>query len=296
MRYVFFLCIGFIIGSCASTSPETQSIAKNTLDYSSTPKQGVNLDHIQFLEQRVGELENLLKTKDEEIIALKQIYQSNQKTEESQKQEKIIIQSLNKELEQEFHLKKQDLPFQIGKNKQDEDLKLNNSSSNNDLKSNVLEKNIKLIAVQKIKPSLFYNSPKNPIRTKNIAVAKQKYKRNYRLYSQGKYDQAIQEFSKFIIFYPNATESDNAVFWIAMSYLKKQKNNKAQQYFAYLLQNYDFLATNKGGKTADALLMLGRIQEKQNLKYSKQYYHLVIRYYPDSQSARKAKNFLKSLN
>ena len=271
--------------------PETRYTTKKI----PVSEQVVETDMIQFLETRVKQLENLLKDKEEEIIALQQIYQFDKKTQESQTQEKIIIQSLSKDLEEEFRLNNQDLPFKIGKNKQDEDLKLTNTSLDSSTKNDFLEKKIKLIPVQKIKPSLFYKPPENPIRLKNIAVAKQKYRSNYRLFSSKKYDQAIQEFSKFIAFYPNANESDNAIFWIAMSYFKKNKEDKAQQYLAFLLQNYDFLDGNKGGKTADALFVLGRIQEKRNSNYSKEYYRLVIRYYPNSVTAQKAKNLLKHL-
>ena len=80
-----------------------------------------------------------------------------------------------------------------------------------------------------------------------------------------------------------------------MSYLKKNKEDKAQQYLAYLLQNYSFLSTDQGGKTSDALLALGKIQEKKNPSYSKDYYRLVIKYYPNSQSAKKAQNLLRHL-
>ena len=67
----------------------------------------------------------MLEDKEEKIIALQQIYQFDKKTKESQVQEKIIIQSLNKDLEKEFRLNNQDLPF-IGKNKKDKELKLTN--------------------------------------------------------------------------------------------------------------------------------------------------------------------------
>ena len=142
---------------------------------------------------------------------------------------------------------------------------------------------------------MFYESPANPIRSKRISRAEKKYKSSYQLYSQGKYNQAIKEFSKFVATYPNANEADNAIFWIAMSYLKKNKEDIAQQYLAYLLQNYSFLSTDQGGKTSDALLALGKIQGKKNPSYSKEYYRLVIRYYPGSPSAKKAQNLLRRL-
>ncbi len=290
MKYFFFIFV-ITIGSCSIATSGNNSVPSVPVDPAF--EQVVANEHIRFLEQRIKELEKSLEAKEEKIIALQQIYQSNQKTKQTQREEKIIIQSLNRELEKEFRLKNQDLPFQIGKNKKDEDLKLR--SSNNNAKSDFLENNIKLLDVQKIKPSLFYSSPVDPIRSKQISVAKKKYKTTYLLYSQGKYDQAIREFSKFIAFYPNANEADNAVFWIAMSYLRTKKEDKAQQYLAYLLQNYSFLSTEKGGKTADALLRLGKIQEKKNPSYSKGYYQLVIRYYPDSQAAKQAQNLLRRL-
>ena len=199
MKYIFFSCISLIIGACVAAVPVTHSTAKKI----PASEQVVEIDKIQFLETRVKQLEKLLEDKEEKIIALQQIYQFDKKTKESQAQEKIIIQSLNKDLEKEFRLNNQDLPFKIGKNKKDKELKLTNTSLDSNTKSNFLEKKIELIPVQKIKPSLFYRPPKNPIRLKNIAVAKQKYSNNYRLFSSKKYDQAIQEFSKFIAFYQN---------------------------------------------------------------------------------------------
>ena len=295
MKYYFFVIVVIVvIGSCTTATSRTNSLISDTPDYAPVAKPVVTSEHTQVLEQRIKELEKLLDTKEEEITTLRQIYQSKQKTKESQRQEKIIIQSLNRELEKDFRLKNQELPFEIGKNKKAENLQIK-SSSNSSVKSDFLEKNIALISVQEIKPSLFYSSPANPIRSKPISVAKKKYKSIYQLYSQRKYDQAIREFSKFIAFYPNANEADNAVFWIAMSYLKKNKEDKAQQYLAYLLQNYSFLSTDQGGKTSDALLALGKIQEKKNPSYSKDYYRLVIKYYPNSQSAKKAQNLLRHL-
>ena len=90
MKYIFFLCISLVIGACVVAVPETRSTTKKIPSV-------VETDMIQFLETRVKQLENLLKDKEEEIIALQQIYQFDKKTQESQIQEKIIIQSLSKD-------------------------------------------------------------------------------------------------------------------------------------------------------------------------------------------------------
>ena len=98
MKYIFFLCISLVIGACVVAVPETRSTTKKI----PVSEQVVETDMIQFLETRVKQLENLLKDKEEEIIALQQIYQFDKKTQESQTQEKIIIQSLSKDLEEEY--------------------------------------------------------------------------------------------------------------------------------------------------------------------------------------------------
>ena len=81
-----------------------------------------------------------------------------------------------------------------------------------------------------------------------------------------------------------------------MAYWQQNNSTQAQKYFAYLLRNYAFTPTEKGGKTPDAILMLGKINEKKKPKDSKAYYKLVLKLYPNSQSSAKASSLLKNLN
>ena len=124
-----------------------------------------------------------------------------------------------------------------------------------------------------------------------------------RLYNQGmsaliqrNYVDAIQSFKNFTKQFPDDFDSDNAYYWIGYSYYKLNQTKQAGEAFREILKHYEHRPTSQGYKTPDAIYMLGKLAEQDNLTEQAQYYYRqVIERFPDSTSGKNASKDLKIL-
>lgn len=99
------------------------------------------------------------------------------------------------------------------------------------------------------------------------------------------YQGATKAFKAFLSTYPESVYTANAHYWLGQLYFSKRKFEQASQEFTAVSEFED------SNKRPDALLKLGLIAQKQgNGDQANQYFQQVIDTYPDSTSAKQAKN------
>lgn len=99
------------------------------------------------------------------------------------------------------------------------------------------------------------------------------------------YQGATKAFKAFLSKYPESVYTANAHYWLGQLYFSKSEFEQANQEFTAVSKFKD------SNKRADALLKLGLIAQKQgNGDQADQYFQQVIDTYPDSTSAKQAKN------
>ncbi len=117
------------------------------------------------------------------------------------------------------------------------------------------------------------------------------YKHAKSLLDNGKYDAARLEFEKFINFFPDSKNADNARFWIADSYYREKWYNKAILEYQKVIEKY-----STGNKVPAALLKQGfafaELGEKANARLILKE---LIKKYPDSKEASFAEKKLMGL-
>lgn len=139
--------------------------------------------------------------------------------------------------------------------------------------------------------------PKSPIILSVQPGAKRHYNQSFKIYSQKDYSNAIKAFEQFLFKFPNDQDADNSQFWIGLCYYQTGNYVQAEVAFRKVLRNYQHGETQRGFKTPDAILMLGRVYGKNNKPIkSRKYYEYVIKFFPDSQSANKANIELQSMS
>ena len=111
------------------------------------------------------------------------------------------------------------------------------------------------------------------------------------LFQQGKYEQSIKGFSRYLQQYPNSQYADNAQFWVGEAYYVMRKFEPAITQYQKLITNYP-----DSQKQAHALLKiaysfdeLGR--SDQAVKMLSQ----LKQQYPDSSAARLADERLQRI-
>lgn len=313
--------LGLFTISCAAktesllipTSPSNDD--KNEI-ISLQPKKnlGIKDQGILFLEERVKKLEKILSKKEGEIAILKQnrLQDPKETNENLKKTNDLIDKSINQEFEKEFRSNVKEPPFKLDDD-EIEILKKNQLYRQALVFKELTKGTIKepkkitttptvpktnlfdLPLANEISPNLLFNSPIKKIKLKNIVSAKSNYKKAYKLYSKKNYPEAILAFNSYLKIYPQDNAADNAVFWTGLAYWQQNKIKKAKQYFALVIKNYDFISTENGGKTPDALLMLARLEQKQRPDYSKEYYQKIIELFPQTTAAKRANSSLKKL-
>ncbi|MGD8170128.1 tol-pal system protein YbgF [Vibrio sp. TRT 21S02] len=101
---------------------------------------------------------------------------------------------------------------------------------------------------------------------------------------------AIKAFNQFQKDFPDSAFSPNASYWLGQLYFAKKQDKEAVKNFASVLTYKD------SSKRADALVKLGDIAGRNNnAAQAKKYYQQVLNEYPDSASAKLAKENLKKL-
>ncbi len=117
------------------------------------------------------------------------------------------------------------------------------------------------------------------------------YQAAYKIFKEGKYPQAREEFSKFLKQYPKGEYADNAQFWIGECYYLEGNYEKAILEYEKVIKNFP-----KGGKNPDAMLKQGLAFQKLGDKQSaKLIFQQVTKKYPKSNQAKIASAKLKEL-
>ncbi|HGF7178479.1 TPA: tol-pal system protein YbgF [Vibrio cholerae] len=102
------------------------------------------------------------------------------------------------------------------------------------------------------------------------------------------YAGAIAAFQKFQTDYPNSTFSANAHYWLGQLYFAKKEDKEAAKSFAAVVSD------KSSNKRADALVKLGDIAKRNNnAEQARKFYQQTVDEYPDSASAKIAKESLK---
>lgn len=102
------------------------------------------------------------------------------------------------------------------------------------------------------------------------------------------YDGAIAAFKKFQTDYPNSTFTANSHYWLGQLYFAKKEDKEAAKSFVAVVSIQD------SNKRADALVKLGDIAKRNNAaEQARKFYQQAVDEYPDSASAKVAKENLK---
>jgi tol-pal system protein YbgF len=139
--------------------------------------------------------------------------------------------------------------------------------------------------------------PASPIQLKIIPGAKKNYQEAFKSYSNREYKESIKLFGEFIKQYPNDLDADNSQYWIGAAYYVLEDYTNAETAFRKVLKNYPHKETKQGFKTPDAILMLGRIYSNRDQPIKSRYYfEELVKQFPDSISAAKAKREIQSMS
>lgn len=140
--------------------------------------------------------------------------------------------------------------------------------------------------VKPVYPGILAEAPKISMTEKEF---KNYYDRGLNNFRNRRYKTAIAYFDTLL---RSTVETDlkiNAVYWIGESYFGLKQYEKAIEYFNYVAQT-------KSAKTPDALYMLGRCYAALGkIKEAKEYMNRVVKEYPKSPAAKKAKERLARL-
>jgi tol-pal system protein YbgF len=117
------------------------------------------------------------------------------------------------------------------------------------------------------------------------------YNTAYRDLLRGNYQLALQGFGQFMQQYPNSELTDNAQYWIGEVFYAQGRYSNAVEEFEKVLRNYQ-----KGDKRASATLKIAfaYISMDEN-EQARLYLDEVIREYPESEEANRAKERLANL-
>ncbi len=111
------------------------------------------------------------------------------------------------------------------------------------------------------------------------------YNACYKLFKDGQYAKARDEFQKFLKQYPKTALSDNAQFWIGETWYVEEKYEKAIVEYEKVIKDYP-----TGDKVPYAMLKQGMAFQKIGDKASaKIVYQQIVKKYPNTNQARVAK-------
>ena len=113
----------------------------------------------------------------------------------------------------------------------------------------------------------------------------------YKLFQDGQYAKAREEFQKFLKQHPKTTYSDNAQFWIGETWYVEKKYERAIVEYEKVIQGFP-----AGDKVQDALLKQGMSFQKLGDKASaKIVYQQIIKKYPQTNQAKTSRTKLSEL-
>lgn len=123
-------------------------------------------------------------------------------------------------------------------------------------------------------------------------VDKDSYITAYLALKGGQYETASATFEKFLSAYPNDEYSDQAFYWLGVSYLAQKKPRKAIKAFLKVATNFP-----KGSKHKLALLKLGQTYEELHRKKDARIFlNRLLAEHPGSPEAKIARQRLAVLN
>jgi len=126
---------------------------------------------------------------------------------------------------------------------------------------------------------------------KPSAEQKRAYQQAYDLIKQKKYEQAVDQFHKFIKNYPSSDLTGNAYYWLGEVYLVMPKFEQARQAFTVVVGSF-----SSHRKAPDAMYKLGVTYHRlDNLKDAKFYLSEVSKRYPESSAAKLAKEYKEKI-
>jgi len=106
-----------------------------------------------------------------------------------------------------------------------------------------------------------------------------------------RFDQAIKEFKRYLVEFPQSTYSANSHYWLGQLLFNQSKIKAAQLQFEQLVEQYP-----QSTKRADAMVKLGKIaQNKKQKTKAKELYKQVIKQYPEKSAAKQASSLLAEL-
>jgi tol-pal system protein YbgF len=110
-------------------------------------------------------------------------------------------------------------------------------------------------------------------------------------YDKGNFDLALAGFQNYLAQFPDASQADNAQYWVGECYYALRDFNKAIEAFAKVIRNYP-----KSGKVAGAKLKIGLtyLNEKNPAK-AREYFHKVVKEHPGTNEAEIAKDRLAKM-
>lgn len=299
-----------------SNDQEQKDVSEVLLETEVEKRISLQEENMRQLNDRLQEIEKILAEKEQEISILKQQNTQNstlaldqQKQPEQSPQEtdsSLVTQAIETDFGNSFRINNRLLDSENEKDK-----KANNEEAGvgqdsiyeqiaaikkaEEIQTSSVSQQVLAIPLEQIRPVFLLNPPENPIQLVNLAGGSSFYKIAYNSFTKQNYSQAIKEFHNYIEKFPQDTAVDNSFFWIGVSYWHQNKPEIAQRYFAYILQNFAFTSTNQGGKTADAMVMLGRINKESQPSDSKEYYQKVLELYPNSNVAKTAQKLLAEI-
>ncbi|OSM01748.1 tol-pal system protein YbgF [Magnetofaba australis] len=124
------------------------------------------------------------------------------------------------------------------------------------------------------------------------ATAKEAYDKAFLFLQAGQYDQALNHFKQFLVWFPDSDLSDNAQYWIGEMYYVQQDYENALVAF-----NEVYSKWTSSDKVPGSLLKMGKsfaaINDHASARKALQ---LVLQYYPDDPAAAQAKQELAQLD
>ncbi|MEA1970402.1 MAG: tol-pal system protein YbgF [Thermodesulfobacteriota bacterium] len=130
-----------------------------------------------------------------------------------------------------------------------------------------------------------------PIKKGEVTGKEEAYSNAYRIFKNGKYDLAKEEFQKFLKFFPDTEYSDNAQFWIGECDYFEGRYEEAIVEYDGVIQNYP-----KGNKVPSAFLKQAlsflKLGDKTSAKLLLQ---RIIKDYPNTTPARVARKRLVNI-
>lgn len=116
------------------------------------------------------------------------------------------------------------------------------------------------------------------------------YQKAFNVLKEGRYDQAITDFSAFLKAYPTGAFTDNAQYWLGEAYYVTRRFDDAVREFVKVSNNAE------SRKRSDAMLKLGyTYYEQQKWAESRKMLEQVVAQYPGSTVSRLAEKRLQDL-